>query len=69
MKKIEIIENFFKDYEFDDDSVRLDKATVITNPAFFVESHLNTIKGNNSRESKMPYFERLEKLYEILKNT
>ena len=68
MKKIDEIELFFKDFEFSDEPIELNKATVIRNPTIFIASHLDMLRGNNSRKIKKPYWERLFELYKILKN-
>lgn len=49
-------------------SIRLDQATNIIDVKKFVESHVNTLKGNKGNKRYMPYFNRLKKVYEILKN-
>lgn len=68
MKKIDVIEEYFKDYKFDDKPIELNQSTVIRNPTIFIASHLSMLRGSNSRSIKQPYFNRLEKFYEIFKN-
>ncbi len=47
----------------------LDKATVISNPKLFFESHLLTIKSLNSSDRfKKPYYDRIIKAIKIIKN-
>lgn len=67
MKKIDEIELFFKDFDFPDEPIELNKATVIRNPTIFIASHLDMLRGNNSRKIKQPYWERLEQFYNKLK--
>lgn len=67
MKKIDQIEEFFKNYNFGKEPIDLDESTVIRNPTIFIASHLSIIRGKNSRNLKQPYFDRLNKLYEKLK--
>lgn len=68
MKKIDIIEEFFKGYKFPKEPIRLDKATEVRNPTIFIASHLSILRGNNSKNIKQPYFDRLEKFYNLFKN-
>jgi hypothetical protein len=45
---------------------RLDAATLINNPAQFIESHLATVKANNGKPRFKPYFERLHLFRSLL---
>jgi len=45
--------------------VRLDPATLITDPEKFVESHLSILKCNPGKRAYKPYYDRLLAFYLI----
>ena len=67
MKKIDIIEEFFKEYQFPKEPVKLDQTTKIRNPKEFISSHLSYLRGKGGKGVKQPYFDRLDKFYNLFK--
>jgi hypothetical protein len=67
MKKIDVIEEFFKGYQFPKEPIKLDQATTIRNPTIFIASHLSYLRGKGARGFKQAYFDRLEKFYNLFK--
>lgn len=59
---------FFDKQKLKNEPIRLNQATVISNPEKFVESHLNYLKSNKGNRIYKPYFDRLLQLYKILNN-
>jgi hypothetical protein len=48
-------------------SLRLNEHTYIYDLKKFVESHVNTLKGNKGNKLYMPYYERLIKTLKLLR--
>lgn len=65
---IKDLEEFFNNTKLSDKAVRLDECTVIHNQEKFVKSHLAVLKSNSGKTRIMPFFERLKKIYLIIKN-
>lgn len=61
------IENFFKDKEFGEEKIALSPSDVIINQKKFYEIHLSILKSKAKSSIKMPYYDRLNKFYEIIK--
>ena len=70
MKRVPLkeIENYFKDVEFTDDHIQIDKCTTVTNIEKFYNTHLETLKKNSGNKLFMPFYMRLLKLYYFYKN-
>jgi hypothetical protein len=62
------IKEFFKTYEFDNENVRLNEATVVTNPKRFYESHIKILEAQSGKKAYLPYYNRLKIFYYIIKN-
>lgn len=60
-KKIQEIEDFFKDKELSK-TIKLNDWTMILNVKNFVDTHISTVKFNNGKESFLPYLDRLFEL-------
>ena len=69
MGKIDInfLEQFFKTKELKNEKIKLENGTFITDQKLFVESHLNILKANSGKKVMLPYFTRLLKFYQIIK--
>ena len=65
--EITALEQFFKSSPLPD-SIRLNQAMNIINPALFVQSHLDIVKGQNGNQRFLPYLERLQQLRTLLSN-
>lgn len=64
------IERFFSTYDFDNQNVseKINKHGKIINLKMFVESHISYLKHNKGKKIFIPYYKRLQEIYEILKN-
>lgn len=58
---------FFDDFDFKNQEVKLDQCTNITNVKNFVESHKKYLLANRGKKLFLPYYNRLLKLYLKLK--
>lgn len=61
------IEKFFDDYEFDNKDIKIDICTTVTTSKRLVDSHIKILKANKGNKTFIPYYDRLKKLYLILK--
>lgn len=61
------IEDFFKDYIFKEQELRLSKAENIFALEKFIKSHTEILKGKTRNSVYKPYYERLLKVYLKLK--
>lgn len=61
------IEQFFQSAMFLAEPIRLNQCTMINNIHKFIDSHLEIVKANNGNPTYEPYFNRLIKLKEIIK--
>ena len=69
MGKVDInfLEEFFKTAKLTDEKIKLESGAYIIDQKLFVESHLNLLKANSGKKVMLPYFMRLVKFYEIIK--
>ncbi len=65
LSEIETLENYFNTICNYQKNVRLDVASVINDPALFLDSHFQTLKANNGNRYYLPYLDRLKK-YRLL---
>lgn len=65
--KISELEACFNNTTLPNEEIRLDQATIITDPKLFVESHLNYLKGNSGNRTFLAYYYRLVRFYELVK--
>ena len=65
---LDVIEKYFSSVSFTDDIIKLDQCTEIFNIKKFYESHLNVLKANKGNKLMMPYYNRLNKLYNFYNN-
>ena len=61
--KLSVIEKFFDDYE-----IQITQCERVIHVNRFITSHLMVLKANSGNQLYLPYYERLEKLYLILKS-
>lgn len=61
------LEDFFNKYQFQDVEIKLGEHETIADTEKFVMSHLQAIKSNSGNRTFLPYYNRLVKLYKILK--
>lgn len=61
------IKDFFSNCEINENPVKLDKCTTVLNVKKFIETHTKLLESNSGNELFLPYYERLLKLYLILK--
>lgn len=61
------LESFFAQWKPSGEEIRLSEHEVIIDPQKFVKSHLNALKGNPGNKTFLPYYDRIVKLYKILK--
>lgn len=60
---LDVIEKYFSSVSFTDDIIKIDQCTEIFNIKKFYESHLNVLKANKGNKLMLPYYHRLNKLY------
>lgn len=60
------LENYFSGIELPSQPIKLNQCTIITDVDNFVKSHLNNIKGKESKKVLKPYFNRLHELKKYL---
>ena len=60
------LEQFFKEVQLTDQTVRLNRSSTIINCRLFVRNHLKTIKRNNGIRTFLPYLHRLQELRRTL---
>jgi hypothetical protein len=68
MSSLKIIETFFSDYKFEENVLKLNGCTDITDLKKFVNSQIHLLKNNSGKKVYLPYFYRLEQVYLKLKN-
>lgn len=61
------IKAFFDAYDFPEKEVRLDQATVIKDPRKYVEAQIKILESQSGKKWALPYYERLNKLYNKIK--
>lgn len=64
------IKEFFQSYDFETpwpENFRLDKCTKVFDLKLFVEAHISFLDANSGKSLFLPYFKRLETVYEYLK--
>lgn len=66
MIKYSTLKKFFKETELPK-SIKLEEGTVILDVDKFVNSHFDVLDTNHGNKSFVPYFDRLVKLYKLLK--
>ena len=69
MNKIDQIEDFFIKNGYPEGDVRLDQCSLIIDIKKFVQSYLLVLKGNPGKKRFIPYFDRLNKFYELTKDS
>lgn len=67
MIKLNDIELFFKNYDFNDQEIQLSPCETITDLRTFVNSHFRVLQNNKGNKVILPYFNRLKKVYLKLK--
>lgn len=60
------LENYFAGIELPTQPVKLNKCSTITDCSLFIESHFDTVKGNNGNRTFLPYLNRLQELKQAL---
>lgn len=68
MTKINVIEKFFEDYDFKGREIEITECEKVLDVSKFVENHIKILKKNSGNALYMPYYNRLEKLYLLLKS-
>jgi len=68
MIRLNNIEEFFKDFNFNDRKIQISKSENVLDVKKFVESHISILKANKGNPVYMPYFTRLKKIYLLLKS-
>ena len=68
MKKVKEIELFFSTYKNYPAKIILNECEVIKNVPLFIKTHLDVLKANTGKLRYKPYFDRLEQVYNRLKN-
>lgn len=64
--KIDVIVDFFEGYNFKDQEIILSPGEKITNVKKFVEANIRLLLANRGKKVYKPYYDRLNKLYNIL---
>lgn len=62
------IETYFSNIEIPTTPIKLNKWSIITNCALFIESHLATVKANNGKHTYLPYLNRLHELKKVIES-
>jgi hypothetical protein len=57
------IECYFKDYDYKNNTLILDKCTTITDLKKYVETQIRLLKGRIRTKSFKPYADRLKRVY------
>jgi hypothetical protein len=65
--KLNELEAFFNSIDLPTEPINLNEAETITDCKKFVDSHLKYLKGQKGNRLYLPYYDRLIKLYKILK--
>ena len=68
MNKLDEIEKFFKDYDFEGRQIKISQCERVLNVKNFVESHIKMLRANTGNKRYLPYFDRINKLYLLLKS-
>ena len=63
---IQTLIEYFNKTKLTDESIRLNKATVIHNQRSFVDRHVQLLLNNKGKIVFKPYYDRLQQLYLIL---
>lgn len=61
------MEALFNDAILPDGPIRDSVCSEIIDPARFIESHFNVLRGNPGNKRMLPYYERLEQFYWMVK--
>ena len=62
------IEIFFSDYKFEENVLKLDVCTTITDLKKYVHTQIHLLKVNSGKAVYLPYYKRLLKVYLKLKD-
>ena len=68
-EEIETIEHYFQEHGTPSQPIQLNQHTTITNPANFVDSHLQMVKFNNGKPTFLPYLNSLKEYMSYVKQT
>lgn len=64
---LKFLEEFFKTAILTKEKIKLESGATITDQKLFVESSMDILKANSGKKVMLPYFLRLVKFYEIIK--
>jgi len=64
--KIEIIVDFFDNYNYNEQEIILSPGEKITNVKKFVDVNIRLLLANRGKKVYKPYYDRLNKLYNML---
>lgn len=62
-----VIEKFFEDYNFKEREIKITQCEKVLDIKKFIYNHISILKANKGNRVYLPYYNRLEKLYLILK--
>ena len=65
-QEITELENYFAKITLPTQPVKLNRSSTVTNCSLFIESHFTTVKANNSKQTFLPYLNRLQELKQVL---
>ena len=57
------IEQFFKEFEFSNDELRINTCSVIRNQSKFYHTTIKTLKANSGNKTFKPYYQDLMSFY------
>jgi len=64
---IKELEFFFSTHKFEKKEIKLNESETVLDPKATFESHLNILRANSGKKHVMPYYNRLVRIYNILK--
>ena len=67
MTSLNTIEKFFEDFDFNGRKVTISQCEKVIDCKKFVETNIRILKNNSGNKLFLPYYERINKLYLILK--
>ena len=68
MTSLNTIEKFFDDYDFKGRKVTISHCEKVIDCKRFIDTNIRILKNNSGNKLFLPYYERINKLYKILKS-
>lgn len=65
---LKILEEFVTSTKFSKEPLQLDQCTLINDRKKFAQSHLDVLKANSGNKTMTPYWDRLVKFYNLIKD-